>query len=137
MRCSNAVPTAAPGVKRGRCATSSFTKPETPKNSPGYRRAPGRRARRHPRFAEREAPLRALNDADLWDALAHRMATLNRVAVAADEVSADTDVAWTGRTMKVPWFAEHMREELVLHGWDITGDPDIRRPFRPHWRSHG
>ena len=24
--------------------------------------------------------------------------------------------------MKVPWFAEHMREELVLHGWDITGD---------------
>ncbi len=24
--------------------------------------------------------------------------------------------------MKVPWFAEHTREELVLHGWDITGD---------------
>ena len=24
--------------------------------------------------------------------------------------------------MNVPWFAEHMREELVLHGWDITGD---------------
>jgi hypothetical protein len=24
--------------------------------------------------------------------------------------------------MKVPWFAEHMREELVLHGRDITGD---------------
>ena len=24
--------------------------------------------------------------------------------------------------MKVPWFAEHMREELVLHGWDVTGD---------------
>ena len=31
-------------------------------------------------------------------------------------------VAWTGRTMKAPWFAEHMREELVLHGWDITSD---------------
>ncbi len=81
-------------------------------------------------FAEREAPLRALGDADLWDALTHRMATLNRVAAAADEVSADTDVAWTGRTMKVPWFAEHMREELVLHGWDITGDPDIPTPFQ-------
>jgi hypothetical protein len=81
-------------------------------------------------FAEREAPLRALNDADLWDALTQRMATLNRVAVAADEVSADTDVAWTGRTMKVPWFAEHMREELVLHGWDITGDTDIPTPFQ-------
>jgi len=74
------------------------------------------------RFEEREGPLRVLNDADLWDALHDRMATLNEVAVAADEVPTDTDVAWTGRTMKVPWFAEHMREELVLHGWDVTGD---------------
>ncbi len=73
-------------------------------------------------FEEREGPLRALNDADLWDALLDRMATLNDVAVAAEGVPADTDVAWTGRTMKVPWFAEHMREELVLHSWDITGD---------------
>jgi uncharacterized protein (TIGR03083 family) len=73
-------------------------------------------------FEEREGPLRDLDNADLWDALTDRMATLNDVAAAADRVSADTDVAWTGRTMKVPWFAEHMREELVLHGWDITGD---------------
>ena len=55
------------------------------------------------------------------EALRDRMAALNEVAEAADEVPADTDVGWTGRTMKVPWFAEHMREELVLHGWDITG----------------
>jgi hypothetical protein len=73
-------------------------------------------------FEEREAPLRALNDADLMAALHDRMATLNEVAAAGDEIPSDTDVAWTGRTMKVPWFAEHMREELVLHGWDITGD---------------
>jgi hypothetical protein len=73
-------------------------------------------------FELREGPLRAMNDADLWDALLDRMATLNEVAVAAEAIPADTDVAWTGRTMKVPWFAEHMREELVLHGWDITGD---------------
>jgi hypothetical protein len=73
-------------------------------------------------FEEREAPLRALGDAELWDALHERMATLNDVATAAEAVPADTDVAWTGRTMKVPWFAEHMREELVLHSWDITGD---------------
>ncbi|MGH3967884.1 MAG: maleylpyruvate isomerase N-terminal domain-containing protein [Mycobacterium sp.] len=73
-------------------------------------------------FEEREGPLRAMNDADLWEALHHNMATLNNVAEAADNVPADTDVGWTGRTMKVPWFAEHMREELVLHGWDITGD---------------
>jgi hypothetical protein len=73
-------------------------------------------------FEEREAPLRALNDTDLWGALQDRMATLNDVAEAADDIPADTDVAWTGRTMKAPWFAEHMREELVLHGWDVTGD---------------
>jgi hypothetical protein len=81
-------------------------------------------------FEEREGPLRALNNADLWDALLDRMATLNEVAVAAEAVPADTDVAWTGRTMRVPWFAEHMREELVLHGWDITGDCDIRAAFQ-------
>ncbi len=78
-------------------------------------------------FEEREGPLRALNDAELWEALQDRMAALNEVAAAGDEVPADTDVAWTGRTMKVPWFAEHMREELVLHGWDITGDDAAAR----------
>jgi hypothetical protein len=78
-------------------------------------------------FEEREGPLRDLGDADLWDALVDRMARLNDVAAAADDIPADTDVAWTGRTMKAPWFAEHMREELVLHGWDITGDEETAR----------
>jgi Mycothiol maleylpyruvate isomerase N-terminal domain len=73
-------------------------------------------------FEEREAPLRALNDTDLWAALHRNMALLNDVAESGDGVPEDTDVAWTGRTMKVPWFAEHMRQELVLHSWDITGD---------------
>lgn len=73
-------------------------------------------------FEEREGPLRAMNATDLWDALHDRMAMLNQVAEAADRLPADTDVAWTGRTMKPPWFAEHMREECVLHTWDITGD---------------
>jgi hypothetical protein len=50
------------------------------------------------------------------------MAELAEVTAAAEELPADTDVAWTGRTMKVPWFAEHMRSELVLHAWEITGD---------------
>ncbi len=87
-------------------------------------------------FEEREAPLRALNDADLWDALTDRMATLNDVAAAAEGVPADTDVAWTGRTMKVPWFAEHMREELVLHSWDITGDvPTAQARLAEPWMT--
>jgi len=75
------------------------------------------------KFEERGAPLREMNETDLWAALHRNMAVLSQVtAAAADDVPADTDVGWTGRTMKVPWFAEHMREELVLHGWDITGD---------------
>jgi len=78
-------------------------------------------------FEVREAPYRVLNDADLWAAFTQRMVELGEVASAGDALPADTDVAWTGRTMKVPWFAEHMREELVLHGWDITGDDDDAR----------
>ncbi|WP_297725089.1 maleylpyruvate isomerase N-terminal domain-containing protein [Mycobacterium sp.] len=87
-------------------------------------------------FEEREGPLRALGDADLWDALNDRMATLNEVAAAAESVPADTDVAWTGRTMKVPCFAEHMREELVLHGWDVTGDDAAAQaPLAEPWMT--
>lgn len=79
------------------------------------------------RFEEREGPYASMSDADLWAALVARMVELGRVAAAGEAISADTDIAWTGRTMKVPWFAEHMREELVLHGWDITGDDDGAR----------
>ncbi|HEX4559496.1 MAG TPA: maleylpyruvate isomerase N-terminal domain-containing protein [Mycobacterium sp.] len=73
-------------------------------------------------FAEREAPFHALNNAELWSALVERMHRLGEVAAAAESLPADTDIGWTGRTMKPHWFAEHMREELVLHGWDISGD---------------
>jgi hypothetical protein len=87
-------------------------------------------------FEEREAPLRAMNESDLWTALHTNMALLNEVAEAADDIPADTDVAWTGRTMKAPWFAEHMREELVLHGWDITGDDAAAQArLAEHWMT--
>jgi len=56
-------------------------------------------------------------------------------AEAAEELPADTDVAWTGWTMKVPWFAEHMREELVLHGWDITGDEAAQERLGQRWMT--
>jgi hypothetical protein len=131
MRCSNADPMPAPGVKPGRCATRIFQVAHQAGNAEELARVLGAHLEGQPvgtrGFEEREGPLLALNDADLCDALQDRMATLNEVAAAADEVPADTDVAWTGRTMKVPWFAEHMREELVLHGWDITGDDAAAR----------
>jgi mycothiol maleylpyruvate isomerase-like protein len=84
-------------------------------------------------FEEREAPFRAMQSADLWAAFVDRMNKLSEVAAAAEDFPADTDVAWTGRTMKVPWFAEHMREELVLHGWDITGDAEPARARLGQW----
>ncbi|MUL45013.1 hypothetical protein FZI85_00960 [Mycobacterium sp. CBMA293] len=90
------------------------------------------------RFEEREQPYRAMTNADLWAAFCDRMLHLGRVAAAADELPANTDVAWTGRTMKVPWFAEHMREELILHSWDITGDdaPAQDRLAQPWMTEH-
>lgn len=88
-------------------------------------------------FEEREAPYRAMTDADLWSAFCDRMAQLGPVAAAAeDDLPDDTDVAWTGRTMKVRWFAEHMREELVLHGWDVTGDdPAAQARLGQQWMT--
>jgi uncharacterized protein (TIGR03083 family) len=78
-------------------------------------------------FSEREAPYRAMPDDELLAALMHRVDELSEVAQAGAERDPDTDVAWTGRTMKIPWFVEHMREELVLHRWDVTGDDTTSR----------
>jgi hypothetical protein len=87
------------------------------------------------RFEEREAPFRAMSDDDLWCALVGRIEQLCDVNEAAiRDLGPDVDVAWTGRTMKVSWFAEHMREELVLHRWDLTGDdPAARAALTEPW----
>ncbi len=54
--------------------------------------------------------------------------------MAGDDLPADTDVAWTGRTMKVPWFAEHMREELYC----TAGTSPATMPWRGrNWASDG
>ncbi|MEU6665843.1 maleylpyruvate isomerase N-terminal domain-containing protein [Streptomyces sp. NPDC046727] len=72
---------------------------------------------------EREAPYRRMSDAELWSAFLNRCEHLTEVsAAAARDLSPDTEVRWTGRTVTVPFFAEHMREELILHRWDLTGD---------------
>ncbi len=107
MRCSCAAPTRGPGVKPGPCATPIFRVAHQAGNAEELARVLGAHLEGQPvgtrGFEEREPPLRALNDADLMTALHDRMATLNEVAAAADEIPADTDVAWTGRTMKAPW----------------------------------
>jgi uncharacterized protein (TIGR03083 family) len=87
----------------------------------------GKRADTRP-FEAREAPYRAMTDAELWSALVQRLEELSEVTRAASEaLGPETDVPWTGRTMKVSWFAEHMREELVLHRWDLTADDATAR----------
>ena len=76
-------------------------------------------------FEEREPPYRKLDDTALNRALAERIHELAVVAERAVELDPDASVPWTGRHMRVRWFAEHMREELVIHRWDIVGDDDV------------
>jgi hypothetical protein len=72
---------------------------------------------------DREAPYRRMSDAELWSAFIARCERLTEItAAAATDLSPETEVAWTGRIVKAPFFAEHMREELILHRWDLTGD---------------
>lgn len=72
---------------------------------------------------DREAPYRRMSDSELWAAFMIRCEQLTEIAAAAaQDLAPDTEVMWTGRSVKVPFFAEHMREELILHRWDLTGD---------------
>ncbi|MFD9637583.1 maleylpyruvate isomerase N-terminal domain-containing protein, partial [Streptomyces violascens] len=74
-------------------------------------------------FEPREAPYRRMSDSDLWAAFLSRCRHLTEIAAAAEQdLPPGTEVMWTGRTVNVPFFAEHMREELILHRWDLSGD---------------
>jgi uncharacterized protein (TIGR03083 family) len=74
-------------------------------------------------FDERELPYRALPDAELWSAFVTRCEQLVEVSAAAThDLPPRTAITWTGRRVTPGFFAEHMREEMVLHRWDITGD---------------
>jgi hypothetical protein len=85
-------------------------------------------------FEEREGPLRALNDADLWNALLDRMATLNEVAVAAEGVPADTDVAWTGRTIRCPGSPSTCAKNSSC---TAGTSPETMLRLKRDWPSHG
>ncbi|WEO99561.1 maleylpyruvate isomerase N-terminal domain-containing protein [Streptomyces sp. FXJ1.172] len=71
----------------------------------------------------REAPFRRMSDSELWAAFLNHCEQLAEVAAAAaQDLSPETEIMWTGRSVRPPLFAEHMREELILHRWDLTGD---------------
>jgi hypothetical protein len=71
----------------------------------------------------REDPYRDLTDAQLWSTFIDRCEQLVDITNTAErDLPADEGIIWTGRAVKPSFFAEHMREELVLHRWDLTGD---------------
>lgn len=75
------------------------------------------------RFEEREGPYRAMPDARLWASFVDRCERLAEIAEAAvQDLAPDTEIGWTGRTVDPSFFAEHLRQEMVLHRWDLTGD---------------
>ncbi|MGB6162195.1 MAG: maleylpyruvate isomerase N-terminal domain-containing protein [Pseudonocardiaceae bacterium] len=72
---------------------------------------------------DRENRYRTLAGSELWSTFCARCEQLAQVTQAAvRDLSPETEVMWAGRRVTVPFFAEHMREELVLHRWDLTGD---------------
>ncbi|HEX4248516.1 MAG TPA: maleylpyruvate isomerase N-terminal domain-containing protein, partial [Pseudonocardia sp.] len=74
-------------------------------------------------FEEREVPYRAMAGPELWSAFVDRCERLVEVSAAATrELPPRAAITWTGRQVTPGFFAEHMREEMVLHRWDITGD---------------
>ncbi|MBV8195358.1 MAG: maleylpyruvate isomerase N-terminal domain-containing protein [Candidatus Dormibacteraeota bacterium] len=80
-------------------------------------------------FEQREPVYRSMNDVELHRALVDRMHELAQVGDEAVASDGAAFVPWTGRRMRVRWFLEHMREELVIHRWDIAGDDDLSTAF--------
>ena len=75
-------------------------------------------------FEEREAPYRAMDDAELRADLPR---SIDRVAAALDAVlgaEPEAVVPWTGRQMAVGSFVTHLRSELALHRFDLVGDDE-------------
>ena len=78
-------------------------------------------------FEDREAPYHRLPDDGVWEALIDRVGALARTVERSLDADGDALVPWTGRRMRARAFAEHMREELVIHRWDIAGDDETSR----------
>jgi hypothetical protein len=90
-------------------------------------------------FEDREAPFRAMADVELWSAFIARCERLVDVsATATQQLPADEAIAWTGRTVTPGFFVEHMREEMVLHRWDMTGDDQtaVHSLMQPWMTAH-
>ncbi len=75
-------------------------------------------------FEEREAPYRAMDDAELrgrfFEQVERSKQARQRLAHHADDA-----VPFTGRAMSAAEFATHSRSERAIHRWDIAGRDEI------------
>ena len=76
-------------------------------------------------FEEREAPLQALDHDELLVRLDSDEARMRRVVAEVLDRDPDAVIPWTGRNMAVAKFIPHLRNEHVLHRWDVAGDDDV------------
>lgn len=75
-------------------------------------------------FEEREAPLRAMGQADLLNFLDAEEKRMRRLVADVLEMNPESVIPWTGRSMAVAKFIPHLRNEHALHRWDIVGDDE-------------
>jgi hypothetical protein len=76
-------------------------------------------------FEEREAPLQAIEHSALLWRLDAEETRMRRLVDDVLDGEPDAVIPWTGRHMKVAKFIPHLRNEHVLHRWDIAGDDDV------------
>jgi hypothetical protein len=76
-------------------------------------------------FEEREAPLQAMAHPRLLARLDREEQRMRSVVSDVLDREPQAVIPWTGRPMAVAKFVPHLRNEHVLHRWDIAGDDDI------------
>jgi uncharacterized protein (TIGR03083 family) len=76
-------------------------------------------------FEEREAPLQAMDHADLLNRLNAEEQRMRGLVADVLEMNPESVIPWTGRRMAVAKFIPHLRNEHALHRWDIVGDDEL------------
>jgi hypothetical protein len=78
-------------------------------------------------FELREAPLQAMDHADLLNRLEAEEQRMRGLVADVLERNPESVIPWTGRRMAVAKFIPHLRNEHALHRWDISGDDELSR----------
>ena len=76
-------------------------------------------------FETREAPLQALDHTELLRRLEAEEARMRQTVADVLTREPDAVIPWTGRQMAVAKFVPHLRNEHVLHRWDLAGDDEL------------